>query len=545
MEAFIAAVDEQASTARQFHDMLGFLRTMANPIPEVVEALRVAFRQRLHFPQNGDPSHFDHLEEVDAPSRELWRRVLDVTQSALIQARLADLLWTFRDRPRPDQSARRACRAYFALADVWDGYAGMTCVRRALDLARSVGDDAITREAYRRAEARFVEIIAATNVPGASLGYLRILTNAPAQFQTDAVATHVDAALRVFDPDPYLAVIVLGIQREMMADDASRIAIDEAIARRWQRAARERGGLAGMVHLQSAIEAASSLPALRRELLKEMRRIDPATLDLRPIETRVELDPLVLFRERERWLRADSITGVFDIILDGPAPSGEAERNDQQARRLLADAGLVNATHQLVLNPEAAQPRPVNTEALRFEQQRGVVENIHVSNWADAIAVHVLRILGVRYVPDRSELQTWIEAGDVPGDAATMIYEAMTGWWEGAPIAGCCLMLVASIEAIARKRLEERGGVVNDPANEKDRGGVRPLGDILGELRDEMDESWRRFLHGTLVSDFGFNLRNRLCHGLLLRPNDDDFVVLLIGALYLAKMGPPKPSEVI
>lgn len=544
MEAFIASVDDQASTARQFHDVRAILRSIADPVPEVVEALQIAFRHHLHFPQNGEPSYFGRLEEVNEATREIWRRVLDVSQSPLIQARLADLLWMFRDPPRPDQSARRACGAYFALADVWDAYAGMTCVRRGLDLARSIQDEALIREAYQRAEAGFVECIAATAGPGALLGYLRVLTKAPEHFRTDAVTVHLETASRMFAADPHLAVAVLEIQREMTADAESRAAIDEAIARRWQRAARESGGVAGMMHLHSAIEAANSLPALRGELLNEMRRIDPATLGLQRVGAHTEFDPLVLFRARNRLLRPNSIIGVFELIIRGPAPSGEADRNEEQARRLLASEIMGNIANQLVLNPEVAQARPVNTQELRFEQKRGEVESLHTNIWVDAIAVHVLRILGVRFVPDRGALQAWIEEGDVPGDVAKVLCEAMTGWWEAGQLTGCSLMLVAAIEAIARKRLDERGGVLNNPATEQDRGGVRPLGSILVDFQGKMDESWRRFLYSTLVSDFGHNLRNRLCHGLLLRPGDEDFVVLLIGALYLARLGPPTASEV-
>lgn len=119
----------------------------------------------------------------------------------MLRSRLCDLLWICRDQPRPDLMARAAIRAYLDLGGVWDGFLGMECVKRAIDLARALGDGSLTREAYAFAESNFRELVRSPEKPGATLGYLRVLAMAPNNFQSPDLAAHITAASQTFDQE--------------------------------------------------------------------------------------------------------------------------------------------------------------------------------------------------------------------------------------------------------------------------------------------------------------------------------------------------------
>ena len=75
-----------------------------------------------------------------------------------------------------------------------------------------------------------------------------------------------------------------------------------------------------------------------------------------------------------------------------------------------------------------------------------------------------------------------------------------------------------------------------DIATDAERGGVRSLGAVFADLKDCLDESWRRYLLNVLVAQFGLNLRNRLSHGITHDLSDVDVAVLILAALYLARV---------
>ena len=67
---------------------------------------------------------------------------------------------------------------------------------------------------------------------------------------------------------------------------------------------------------------------------------------------------------------------------------------------------------------------------------------------------------------------------------------------------------------------------------------MRPLGAVFADLKDRIDEPWRRYLVNTLVADFSLNLRNRLTHHITHIAYDDAVAVLMLAPLSLALLTP-------
>ncbi len=118
--------------------------------------------------------------------------------------------------------------------------------------------------------------------------------------------------------------------------------------------------------------------------------------------------------------------------------------------------------------------------------------------------------------------------------------------WHGGqrPERSGALILIPAIESLVRLRAEQRGLGVSTAAVGHHRAGFKSLGELLSALSGHMDESWRRYLICVLVNEYRLNLRNNLCHGIMLSASPSDVVVLLIAALYLLRLPAPAAPAV-
>ena len=191
---------------------------------------------------------------------------------------------------------------------------------------------------------------------------------------------------------------------------------------------------------------------------------------------------------------------------------------------------------QINIDPDVGQARPIESEATQLEKELAQVERMRLGLEMSLLNTPVLMYLPVRFPLDPAELSAWLTHKDLSSETLTVVVQAIFAWWNGEDQLGVALRLINAIEAMARHLLELTGGNVLNIATDAERGGVRPLGAVLADLKDHLDESWRRFLLNTLVLDFGLNLRNRLCHGITHRASDHDVAVLVLAALYLARL---------
>ncbi|MBK8284409.1 MAG: DUF4209 domain-containing protein [Ahniella sp.] len=194
---------------------------------------------------------------------------------------------------------------------------------------------------------------------------------------------------------------------------------------------------------------------------------------------------------------------------------------------------------QHLVNVDSGHARTLDSED-EFDWELGQIELRRFQDEADLLLVPVLTHLPVRHRIERGALRAWLREHH-EGDECALIEESLWRWWNGDDDTVCALLLIPAIESLVQHRAEQRGIAVTSPAVGRRRAGFKSLGDLLASLSNRMDESWRRYLLCVLVSEYGLNLRNDLCHGIRLSASSRDVAALVIAALHLIRMPDAEP----
>lgn len=72
-----------------------------------------------------------------------------------------------------------------------------------------------------------------------------------------------------------------------------------------------------------------------------------------------------------------------------------------------------------------------------------------------------------------------------------------------------------------------------DSMSGRQTGGVKALGKVLSELKDRIPEATRRYWSTLLTNPLGFDLRNKVSHGLLDHPSPEEAAILIHAACHL------------
>lgn len=109
----------------------------------------------------------------------------------------------------------------------------------------------------------------------------------------------------------------------------------------------------------------------------------------------------------------------------------------------------------------------------------------------------------------------------------------------------CVMVALPRIEAVIRRMVTEIGGSVwIEPTQRSRFGRQRSLGDLLVQLKDRMEEDWRRYLVVLLTNPLGMNVRNLYLHGLIGNGSREHAAALIHAMSFLAMIGPTGPTEV-
>ena len=543
MLELIRALEPHLDSATDFRDVIALIDDVQTPEAiEQVEALRRAFSLWFHLDAE---LVFPNLTDVPANVVEQWNHALAVSTHAVLRSRLGDLCW-LRKINRPHEAARAAITGYLSLSDIWDGVAGYACVSRALNLARAVGEADSVKRIYELAEQRAKEYLPVTGGPDiSSLRYLQLLVAAPVRERRPGLAELLQRARVLFDHDPYHVHTIIELQQQLVGDDhAARRELQRQLARRWGLAAERDHGMAKLFHLQTALEAARNEPEVRADLLRQQREINLATLGFQRLGIEVPIDDVRVDCARRALFSAVTWKEVLNLLIMRLRPAGEHEANRDEAANAAAASAVDVILRALVLDPETRQARPIEDYDQRVDQELGTIERRNVDMNAGLFIRPALRYLPIRFSPDPAELLEWLtDNGSSPLAVARVVRDALYRWWDRDDTLGATTTFTTALEALIRHRASLHKITVTTLATAQQRGGYRGMGDLLADLRGHVDESWRRFLRCALVSDTGFNLRNRLFHGILLEPNEQDVAVLAMAALYLSRIPAPAGRE--
>lgn len=539
MDTLVAELDEVVSVARSFRDVVDLLRHIETDKTAEIDALALAFHAPLRFRHNKDqPSEFAFVDEPDSEIIARWRVAYELAADLVLQARLGDLLWTYKSKPRPDLAAQTAIDAYLELAQRWEGLEAMQCVARAADLSRKLCDSRRIEKAHVTAEAKFYETINDTSKPGISLGYLNILAFAPSKIRPNNLQPLVDRAKATFASSPHFSDDIIEIEAHIASADSAKLrTLQLERAESWERHAEaEPDPMRAYFFLRKAADFAASLPEQRSRILTKIRSTDISKLGLQEHRFEIPVDPWPLLELRDHLLNTGGALETLERILMLGPPTGDAEENLKEAKDVAEGSILRLIATELTIDRDTRQARPVESDEQRLDKELSASETRQLVFKVETTLEPILAYLFVRHPIDRGELNDWIGENGVSKEIAGLIASAMFDWWEGCDNLGVAMRLINAIEALARHRLEQTGKNVLDLASATQRGGYRPLGDILSDLRELIDESWRRYLRCVLVSEHGLNLRNRLCHGIVQRVANPYVAILVIAALYLARL---------
>lgn len=543
IENYVAKLDAQLATCRNWSEAKANLPTPEADEEDVSDAVEKAFSVWFAQPDNlFDPGRFPHLVEPEAPTLAAWQAILTLSAEQIVQARLGELLWQLRSKPRPDLCARSAMAAYQALAERWEGMDAMYALVRALQLALTVKDTSTAATLVAAADSQFDATIE-DPPPGVSFGYLEVLVCAPPELRPADLESRFARAKAVYAAQPQMLQQLMNMQKQLAGGDhAQRAALDREAIQFHLQAADASAGMTAFMHLQSAVDAAQNYPDLRDDALARLRGFDLTSLNLQTTTVELQIDAGVLRQHQEFFLGQAAWQDAMECLLALPPPSGRADANREQAQQLLSGSVLRFAMKQHVLNADTGLARTLDDEDDQ-ELQLGEVEVRSVQVEAIALLVPVLKQLPARHRIERDALHAWLLKHHA-GAESGLVEESLWRWWHGEDDLVCALILIPAIESLVRLRAEQRGLGVSTAAVGHHRAGFKSLGELLSALSGHMDESWRRYLICVLVNEYRLNLRNNLCHGIMLSASPSDVVVLLIAALYLLRLPAPAAPAV-
>ncbi len=476
------------------------------------------------------------LSGVEDKCLAAWAEVGEASGNPIVRSRLRDLLWERRWTKRPDLHARLAIDAYIALGDgSWTSLDRAYCLIRALELARAVGDsERLERVIPLCARASRTSMAASEAEPGVALRLIRGLMWLPVEVQPSDLDDLLEQAERTYAGRPSVTQTVLDLKASRSKDPAVIRQLRLRQVDRWRREASRETGLRRLHRLEKALELARNygFTEIAEELRRDLQRIGPEEMDLKVVSVQADLpaaefDNLIsAFLDTPDWRVSLSRFGGY-----GP-PSGDYQANVAQVNNQMREFPLQFLVTKIVLGADNAPIRIVTSQEDHRDVALSQHEAMRIAFWGTVAADVLDRVCQQHGEPEAVELARFFVTPLIPEDIAERIGRALLLYWRGQPDESAHLM-VPRIETTIRAIARESGlAIIHEPYGEKP-GGVRPLGELLRDLRGFLDESWQRYLWNLLCDPPGTNLRNRIAHGLLPRVERAEAALLIHAACYL------------
>jgi hypothetical protein len=477
-------------------------------------------------------------EDVDA-----WRDAFDSIELSVVRARLGDLLWIRRAKPRPDLTARGAVAGLLSLATdtAWRSIERTRLLARALEITRELRDRELQTTVIAAIRDHIeADLASEDGGPGVSLGVLRPLATLPDADHPEDLDELIVRVGERYDQDPYIAAAVFDL-RLALTDAEGREHLVRAAIERW-RAEATRGDAILRVHrLERALELAraNGIQNVADELRAELARIAPEELDLKTISTEIEFPKedverfLGLFSEAASWSTA------FEILAVQPVPGGSPEEISNLVDEMMEQSPLLSLMPKAVIGPDNATAifRAATPEAhrkLAIAKQRSQATRV----WSIFCARALDRIGDRPDRPDRAAMAAFFgENRLAASDVAERVARSVELFWAGETDESAHLVL-PRIEAIIREMARLAGiPIIHEPRPGQEIGGVAMLGGMLHDLRAYFDDTTLpEYLINLLTDQLGMNLRNRILHGLHGPVDKLDAALLIQVAVSLSRM---------
>jgi hypothetical protein len=478
---------------------------------------------------------------------EVWRQATTVLDDPVALARLHDLLWVRRTRPRPDVHARAAADAYIGLgtASGREGFDRLGCLTRALELGREIRDDETIDRAVEGLVA-FVDEVLDTpeRGPGYALGGLRALVDLSPR-PPGALDRLFGATESRFGDEPRLfgnlaELRVRGMPRE------EQLALRREHVHRWRRSAARVGGLLRVHRLEQALGIARThgLNDEADAVLVELQEVRPEDIAIETITAEVEIP-------------GEAVRSVIANIVEGPdwqtslrrfGAFGPPSGNRQELEEELADERGRFVFHQVfgrsVMSSESAAARFRATDdesraRLELAERRAFRARI----WSPILGDMLIGVEAKHGRPPRDELTAFFATDVIGLERAERIARALELFWDG-QFDECAHVIVPRLESVVREFARLAGiPVIREPVGQEP-GGARSLGTLLVALREDFPRpDWHDYLFCVLADPLGLNLRNTIAHGLMPVAGRGPAALLLHTACFLRLVGVGPPAD--
>ncbi len=489
------------------------------------------------------------VREVPDVDAEQWQEAADALEEPLALARLHDLLWERRTRPRPDEHARAACAAYIALAERVGArsFERMLSLSRALEIARGVSDAELVDRVGERLVSLIEDVVADPDAgPGTAFGALRALVDlAGDRPEIDRLLDSVTARFgdepRLFDGIAEMRV------RRLDRDD--QLAVRREQIRRWHAsaAAAVDEPMLRVHRLEQALGVARThgLNDEANAILVELQAIGPEDVATEAITVEAELPAgtieslMVSIVEQPDWQ-----TSLREVVRLG-APGGTREELEEELRQHREEFAFLQVLTPVSMGAESAAAafRGADAESrarLELAERRA----FHTRMWSGILADIFVAIEERHGRPEREALVSFF-ATDVIGPArGEHMARALELFWDG-HYDESAHVLAPRLESAIRELARLAGiPVIREPVGVEP-GGARSLGAIMIALRDGFPlPDWHDYLFNLLADPLGLNLRNVIAHGLQPGIGRDGAALLIHAACFLTLVhaGAPEPN---
>ncbi len=510
------------------------------------ERSRRARRERGEGPFGSAMSHGDWqfpppLQAIEHVDVEAWQAAVEELDDDVASARLNDLLWERRASGRADLNARAASDAYLAVSAYghWHWVERSTCLTRALDLARAVGDRGRVENVVRTGVGFVEQVLGLEDrAPGPAMVILRSFLDLDENQQPAELVDLLDMTSQRWGDDPHIFEAVSDLQARLASPE--RLAgIRRAQVARWREIASKGDAMLRVAFLERALETARvhGLTEEADDIRRELQEISPDDLALETITSQVSLTGEEVGEVVDQLIDQDSWEqSLRQFGTQGP-PGGSPEDIADGVHREAEEFPLTQLFTKSVMGHGTAASRlKATTEDQRRKLDEAERRAFHASFWS-ILFVRVLREIPKRHGrPPREDITAFFNTELIGPVRAERIARAMELFWES-QADECAHILVPRLESILRDMARRAGlPIIREPVGDKP-GGVRTLGVLLRELGGAMPEpGWHAYLVNLLTDECGINLRNSIAHGLKEQIGPGDAALLIQAACYLQRL---------
>lgn len=467
----------------------------------------------------------------------------------VVVARLCDLLWSVRARPRPDLRARAAQAAF---RRQW-GEKQLASVHRAdsmvraLEIANELGDAVLVGDTAAEMVSAIRETLADEEwAPGVALPMIEALAGLVESRQPSEVNDLIRLARARYAGDPFIleSLMLLEMQRAGSdVEERKRIAGD-AVGM-WRAAADERGGLVGLSHLERALELAQNeglgdKANELRVLLQQPRSADE--LGMQKVASDISIPSEVIEGFVDSFV---TTSGMAETIarLAGHSPITDVEADEQTVRDQMQEFPFQHLFSTVVTNDDGAPIAHVTTDQQKFDHALNRHHSFAITFWGSMLGLIFERLRDSGALPT-DDVARHMESEFIDAAMASGIAKAYDLMLEGEHEAALHMLLVR-IERTVRHIARTLGlPVFREPSLDgKSLGAYKGLGELLSLLEGRVPEHHRRYLAVLLTERTGVNLRNRSAHGLMDGASIEEAALALHALLVLSGWSTNAPRE--